>query len=43
MDLIIFAITIVLIGFLAVAANEVGVDSRELSDDPAHRETPGIA
>ena len=43
MELILFAITIVLIGFLAVAANEVGVDSRDLSDDPAHHETPGIA
>ena len=43
MELLIFAIMIVLIGFMVVAANEVGVDSRDLSDDPAHREMPGIA
>ena len=43
MELLIFAIMVVLIGFLAVAANEIGVDSRDLLDDAAHRETPGIA
>ncbi len=43
MELLTFAIIFVLIGFLAVAANEVGVDSRDLSDDASHRETPGIA
>ncbi len=43
MELLTFAIIFVLIGFLAVAANEVGVDSRDLSDEPAHHEAPGIA
>ena len=43
MELLIFAIMIVLIGFIAVAANEVGVDSRDLSDDPVHHEPAGIA
>lgn len=31
MDLLIFSVTIVLIGLLAVAANEVGADSRDLT------------
>jgi hypothetical protein len=43
MEPLIFAIIIVLIGFLGVAANEIGADSRDLSDDASHRETPGIA
>jgi hypothetical protein len=41
MELLIISLAVILIGIVAIAANQVGVDSRNLSDDPLDR--PGIA
>jgi hypothetical protein len=38
MELLLISIIMLVLGALAVTANELGVDSRDLSDDP-HRPT----
>lgn len=44
MELLAFAIFTLILGALAVAANEYGVDSRDSSDDPHRSSYPvGIA
>ena len=44
MELVIIAITIIALAVFAILANELGTDSRELSDDPfGHPHTVGLA
>ena len=40
MELILISLAMVVLGMLAVTANELGVDSRDMSDDPHRPDYP---
>ena len=40
MELILISLVMVVLGMLAVTANELGVDSRDMSDDPHRPDYP---
>ncbi len=40
MELILVTVVMVILGMLAVTANELGVDSRDMSDDPHRPDYP---